>query len=67
MATLTPTLSLSQGEGANLFGSRLVLVILVPHRLGGSARKEPFGMPLGPASLGFKSVSANKINLRLLI
>ena len=41
MATLSPALSLSQGEGASLIGSRLVLVILVPQILSRSDKQEP--------------------------
>ena len=45
MATLTPSLSLSQGGGANLIGSRFVLVILVPQILSRSVKQQPLGNP----------------------
>jgi hypothetical protein len=51
-ATLTPTLSLSQGEGANSIGSRLVPVIHVPQILSRSVKQVPTGKPLATGARG---------------
>jgi hypothetical protein len=66
MATLTPTLSLSQGEGANLIGSRLVTVIRGPQRLGGSAREELIDMPPGVACEGALSIGSRLVPVILV-